>query len=211
MYFCSHNHDLNPMSDSFYSDRQVQIINAAIKLMGEGGIQMLTTKNLAREVGVSEPALYRHFSDKVDILQKVLEYLRSRIVQRLENIAASDLTPVEKLHELVLRQFAAFTNRPEVVVVLLSEGLYQNNKELSSLVYAIMQESASYYIRVIREGQDTGDFRNDVPAERLAFMIMGSMRFCVIQWHLSGFSYELIPKGEDLLDTFFTLLKEKSL
>jgi hypothetical protein len=143
----------------------------------------------------------------VDILQNVLEYLRSRIVQRLNNIAVSDLTPVQKLHELVIRQFAAFTNRPEVVVVLLSEGLYQNNKELSSLVYTIMQESASYYIRVIREGQDNGDFRNDVPAERLAFLIMGSMRFCVIQWYLSGFSYKLIPKGKEILKTFDVLLK----
>ena len=195
------------MSETQYSERQVQIINAAIKLMGEGGIQLLTTKNLAREVGLSEPALYRHFSNKVDILQQVLSYLRMRIVQRLKSITTSELSPSKKLRELVNKQFAAFTNRPEIVVVLLSEGLYQNNKELSSLVYTIMQESAYYYIRVIREGQDTGDFRKDLPAERLAFLIMGSMRFCVIQWYLSGFSYKLIPKGKEILKTFDILLK----
>jgi len=199
------------MSETQYSERQVQIINAAIKLMGEGGIQLLTTKNLAREVGVSEPALYRHFSNKVDILQQVLSYLKLRIVQRLKSITASELSPSEKLRELVRRQFTAFTNRPEIVVVLLSEGLYQNNKELSALVFSIMQESSSFYMQIIKNGQETGDFRNDVPAERLAFMIMGSMRFCVIQWHLSGNSYDLVPKGEDLLITFFTLLTAKSL
>jgi len=197
------------MSEAQYSERQVQIINAAIKLMGEGGIQLLTTKNLAREVGVSEPALYRHFSNKVDILQQVLSYLRLRIVQRLRNITSSELNPSEKLRELVSRQFAAFTNRPEIVVVLLSEGLYQNNKELSALVYSIMQESSSFYLQVIQDGQASGDFRKDVPAERIAFMLMGSMRFCVIQWHISGFSYDLIPKGEELLNTFFTILTVK--
>lgn len=195
------------MSETQYSERQVQIINAAIKLMGEGGIQLLTTKNLAREVGVSEPALYRHFSNKVDILQQVLSYLRLRIEQRLERITSSDVSPSEKLRELVIRQFEAFTNRPEIVVVLLSEGLYQNNKELSSLVFSIMQDSSSFYLQVIKDGQDSGDFRKDLPAERIAFMIMGSMRFCVIQWHLSGFSYDLIPKGEELLNTFFTILR----
>jgi AcrR family transcriptional regulator len=198
------------MSETQYSERQVQIINAAIKLMGEGGIQLLTTKNLAREVGVSEPALYRHFSNKVDILQQVLSYLRLRIVQRLKNITSSELSPSEKLRELVNRQFAAFTNRPEIVVVLLSEGLYQNNKELSALVFSIMQESSSFYLQIIKDGQESGDFRSDVPAERIAFMIMGSMRFCVIQWHLSGNSYDLVPKGEDLLSTFFTLLTSRS-
>jgi hypothetical protein len=132
-----------------------------------------------------------------------------RIVQRLRNIPSSELNPSEKLRELVSRQFAAFTNRPEIVVVLLSEGLYQNNKELSALVYSIMQESSSFYLQVIQDGQASGDFRKDVPAERIAFMLMGSMRFCVIQWHISGFSYDLIPKGEELLNTFFTILTVK--
>lgn len=198
------------MPEAKYSDRQVQIINAAIKLMGEGGIQLLTTKNLAREVGLSEPALYRHFSNKVDILEQVLSYLRHKIIQRLRNITSSELSPSDKLRELVSRQFAAFTNRPEIVVVLLSEGLYQNNKKLSDLVYSIMQESASFYLQMIKDGQDSGEFRKDVPAERISIMLMGSMRFCVIQWHLSDFSYDLIPKGEELLATFFTLLKPKS-
>lgn len=199
------------MSETQYSERQVQIINAAIKLMGEGGIQLLTTKNLAREVGVTEPALYRHFSNKVDILQQVLSYLRLRIVQRLKSITSSELSPSQKLRELVNKQFAAFTNRPEIVVVLLSEGLYQNNKELSSLVFSIMQESSSFYLQIIKDGQGSGEFRSDVPAERIAFMIMGSMRFCVIQWHLSGNSYDLVPKGEELLATFFALLTAKPL
>jgi AcrR family transcriptional regulator len=200
----------NRMSEPQYSDRQIQIINAAIKLMGEGGIQLLTTKNLAREVGVSEPALYRHFSNKVDILQQVLSYLRWRIVQRLNSITSSELSPSEKLRELVSRQFIAFTKRPEIVVVLLSEGLYQNNKELSALIFSIMQDSSSFYLQVIKDGQDAGDFRRDVPAERVAFMIMGSMRFCVIQWHLSGNSYDLILKGEELLSTFFALLNKNT-
>ena len=169
---------------------------------------MLTTKNLAREVSVTEPALYRHFSSKANLILQVLEYLKSRIIYRLTCIVDSDNTPVEKLRELVKRQFQAFVSRPEIVVVLLSEGLYQNDKELSSIVFSIMLESSSFYLQVIKDGQESGDFRSDVPAERIAFMIMGSMRFCVIQWHLSGFSYDLIPRGDELLDTFFALLKD---
>ena len=118
------------MSEPQYSDRQVQIIDAAIKLMGEGGIQMLTTKNLAREVSVTEPALYRHFSSKANLILQVLEYLKSRIIYRLTCIVDSDNTPVEKLRELVKRQFQAFVSRPEIVVVLLSEGLSERQRTL---------------------------------------------------------------------------------
>lgn len=192
--------------ESSYNNRQVQIINAAIKLMGEGGIQKLTTKNLALEVGVTEPALYRHFSNKIDILRQVLEYLKSRILYRLDTIISSGKSPGEMLEELVGRQFEAFSRRPEIVVVLLSEGLYQNHPELSQSVFSIMQESAIRYIRVIEEGQELGLFRRDIAARQIAFMLMGSMRFCVIQWHLLGNSYSLVSKGEELLYTFKLML-----
>ncbi|MCB0409114.1 MAG: helix-turn-helix transcriptional regulator, partial [Flavobacteriales bacterium] len=46
-----------------YSDRQIEIIVAATKLISEKGIQNLTTKNLAAEMSFSEPALYRHFKN----------------------------------------------------------------------------------------------------------------------------------------------------
>jgi len=195
------------MPDVLFSDRQIQIVNAAIKLIGTGGIQMLTTKNLAQEVGVTEPALYRHFSDKVDILHHVLTYLKGRIVGRLALVTGSQKCATEKLHDLVTGQFEAFMRRPEVVVVLLSEGLYQNNAALSAEVQAIMKDSSVYYTGVIVQGQAAGEFRSDIPAERLAFMIMGSMRFCVIPWHLSGRNYDLKPKGEELLATFALMMR----
>ena len=44
------------------SKRQKEIIGAAISLIAQNGIEGLTTKALAAAVGISEPALYRHFS-----------------------------------------------------------------------------------------------------------------------------------------------------
>lgn len=168
---------------------------------------MLTTKNLAHKVNLSEPALYRHFSDKIDILRQLLEYLSERIISRISKIAEASDPPGQKLDNLIRRQFLAFSQRPEIITVLLSEGFYQNNRELSDLVYSIMQKSAVIYTAVIRDGQKTGEFRDDLPAERLAFMVMGNMRFCAIQWHLSGNSYDIVARGEDVLSTIRALMK----
>ena len=57
-----------------YTARQIEIINAATELMNQGGIQQLTTKSLAEKIGFSEPAIYRHFKNKTDILSSVLNY-----------------------------------------------------------------------------------------------------------------------------------------
>lgn len=192
-----------------HTERREEIIQAAIALVGKGGIQLLTTKNLAKSVNVSEPALYRHFSDKVDVLREVLGYLRERIMDRLREIASSDGLPQTKLENLIRRQFLSFSRRPEIIVVLLSEGLYQNNEELSAIVFSIMQESSVFYTMVIAEGQQSGAFRKDLPAERLAFVVMANLRFCAIQWHLSGRTYDLVEKGEEVLSSVFSLIKEK--
>ncbi len=55
-----------------FTERQQQIVETAIKLIADKGIQNLTTKNLAEEIGISEPAIYRHFSNKLEILKAVI-------------------------------------------------------------------------------------------------------------------------------------------
>ena len=55
-----------------WSKRQKEIIEAAISLIAQNGIEGLTTKALAAAVGISEPALYRHFSNKAKIVQAVI-------------------------------------------------------------------------------------------------------------------------------------------
>lgn len=57
-----------------FSKRQQQIIETAIKLIAEKGIQNLTIKNISKEIGITEPALYRHFDNKLEILKGIIQY-----------------------------------------------------------------------------------------------------------------------------------------
>ena len=67
------------------SKRQLEIIDTAIKLIGDGGIQALTIKNLSTEIGVAESALYRHFKSKTEVLSTVLDFLGDRKSTRLNS------------------------------------------------------------------------------------------------------------------------------
>ena len=192
-----------------FSERQIQIFNASIKLIGKGGIQLLTTKNLAVEIGLSEAAIYKHFTSKVDILKGLLTFLKTPIIKKLEKIAKSKKTPTEKLKQLFIEHSKAFTERPEIAVVLLSEGLYQYEKELSDIVFALMQESKVFYQMIIDEGQQTGEFKKNIDSKQLTLIIMGSLRFNVIQWHLSGFKINLSLIHSKLFDTISDLILNK--
>ena len=63
--------------------RQLELIEAASRLLTTSGVNGLTIKNLAKEMNFSESAIYRHFSSKEDIILAMLDYLAENIDEQL--------------------------------------------------------------------------------------------------------------------------------
>ena len=189
------------------SKRQEEIIHAAIKLIGEGGIQALTIKNLSTEIGVAESALYRHFKSKTEVIKALLDFLSSHITAHYENINKSDISSFEKIEKMISGQFRLFSQNPPYAIVILSDGLYKNEESLYAKIFYIMERAKLIFIKIIDEGKNSGEIRKDVPSEQLAFIILGSIRLTVTQWSLSGFSFDLRKRGSVLISTLETLIK----
>ena len=60
-------------------DRKTQILSEATRLFSSDGYDKVTVKHLAETVGISEPALYRHFDSKEKVYDAVLESIASRL------------------------------------------------------------------------------------------------------------------------------------
>lgn len=58
------------------------IVQAAIQLMDEIGLEKLTTRRLGERLGVEGPALYRHFSSKAELLDHMAAEILLPILQR---------------------------------------------------------------------------------------------------------------------------------
>ena len=181
-----------------YSNRQLEIIQAATKLIGDKGIQNLTTKNLAREIGFSEPALYRHFKGKTEILACVLDFYREKLQEGIGRINELELSGIMKLREIIEFQFDNFSNNPAIVMVIFAETSFQNEKVLSEAVLNILTEKKARVVAIIETGQADGSIRQDVNADYLASFFMGSMRFTILKWRLSAYSFDLKKEGKSL-------------
>lgn len=190
-----------------YSDRQIEIIVAATKLISERGIQNLTTKNLAAEMGFSEPALYRHFKNKTDILKSVLLYYRHQLKIGLENILSEKTTGVEKINGLIDFQFYHFTKHPAIVMVIFSETSFQYEDSLSNTVLMLLNQKKVMLESIIQKGQQDKSIRDDIKSAQLADIIMGSMRFTILRWRLNEFNFDLIKEGKLLWIAISKLLK----
>lgn len=181
-----------------FTDRQREIIKAAIELIAEKGIQQLTIKNLSKKIGTVEGALYRHFDSKIDILLGILEMFRENKKQTLGEIQSQNLSPSQQLETIFIERFRHFSKNPAIAAVIFSEEIFQNDKRLADEVFHIMQESLKIVETIIVKGQKAGKFRQDVSAEKLTLLIIGALRLIITKWRLSNFSFDLQKEGGEL-------------
>ena len=72
----------------------------------------LTIKNLSKEVGVAESALYRHFASKTEIMSAVLSFLKSNIVKKYTDVLNRNTATLDKLKKLIEQHLKIFNESP---------------------------------------------------------------------------------------------------
>ena len=190
-----------------FSKRQVEIIEAATNLIGSKGIQNLTTKNLAAAMNFSEPALYRHFKNKTQILASVLEYYRLILQKSISEINSSKSSSLLKLEKVMSFQFNHFSNNPAVVMVIFAETSYQFDNQLSKSVLDILNQKKKMVEAIIESGQKEGEIRKDINASDISSFYMGAMRLTILRWRLNEHNFDLIQEGNSLWNSTKKLLK----
>lgn len=196
------------MKNNKFSERQIEIIEAATKRIDEHGIQDLTIKTLAADLNLSEAALYRHFKSKNEILLGLLTYFIEEMKGRLDVILSNkDRSPSELLKDLFDSQLKTFIQKPSVVSVIFSESIFQFNKELSSTVSSMMELMQNHIETIVKKGQANGSFSKIVGVSTTTTIIMGGMRITVLKWKLSGHKSDLIKDGNKVLNGILKMVE----
>lgn len=197
------------MKNNKFTDRQIEIMEAATSRIDQFGIQELTIKNLAADLGLSEAALYRHFKSKNDIMLGLLTYFIFEMKERIATIISiEDSKPSEQLKEIFASQLKTFLMKPAIVSVIFSEGIFQFNKELSEKVSSMMELMQTYIDAIIKKGQDEGTYRELIGSSTISTIIMGSMRMTVLKWKLSGHKSNLIKDGNTVLNGLLKMIEK---
>jgi len=189
------------------SDRQQQIIDVSLELISENGIQGLTIKNLAKKIGFSESAIYRHYENKIEILVAILNYFKENTERIFVSELKSDEDTITKIQNLFINQFRIFTKSPSFLAVIFSEELFRNETILSERVAEIMNNNLDTLTQIIRVGQKKDELRNDIEASHLALVVMGALRLFVKKWQISNHSFDLRKEGLKITQSISVIIK----
>jgi len=127
------------MSRLTTEERQTMIIDEAIKIIHSGGYEALSIREIAKQVKISEPAIYRHFLNKEDIILGILNRMLEFDKLLNKNIAAAK-SAKQKIRQFVLFHFEFLENNPEMTSVLFSEEMYNQSEILKKKLVFIIQK-----------------------------------------------------------------------
>jgi AcrR family transcriptional regulator len=187
--------------------RQLQIIEAAGKILTASGVSGLTIKNLAKEMQFSESAIYRHFKSKEDIIIAMLNYLADSIDQRLSNLA-KPADPEAQFKSLFREQFRFFSENPHFVVAVFSDGLMEESQLINQNFLKLMNVKIKNLMPIIMEGQQKGIFTNAITTDELMHIIMGTFKLQMFKWRIANFEFDIKRSGENMVQSILTLIKK---
>ncbi len=193
-----------------YTDRQIEIMEAATARIDQFGIQNLTIKNLAADIGLSEPALYRHFKSKNEILLSLLNYFLLEMKIRIKGISlGSDTTAGDELRAIFNSQLKTFMARPAIVSVIFAESIFHFDKTLSNKVSEIMNMMHELVIANIQKGQEDEQYGKLINASTITTIITGGMRMVVLKWKISSNKSNLVKDGMVVLEGILKMIEKK--
>jgi AcrR family transcriptional regulator len=189
--------------------RQTEIIEAAGKILTSSGVSGLTIKNLAKEMGFSESAIYRHFKSKEEIIVAMLNYLADDIDKRLSDLN-KPVEPDEQFKSLFREQFRFFSLNPHFVVAVFSDGLMEESQLINTNILKLMNVKIKHLMPIIMEGQQTGSFTNAITTDELMHIIMGTFKLQMFKWRIANFEFDIKRNGENMIQSLLTLIKTKA-
>jgi len=178
------------------TERQEQIIKAAIQIVSEGGLQGFSIRKLADRVGISEPAIYRHFKNKADIMTNTVLFM----VDSWQEIAKwVDKLPGIEAMEMFHRDAVEFlSNNPDIAEAFRYLKTSKNYTHLFEKAPPHGELALNLLSKFIRRGQEEGNIRNDIPGEQLSIVVVGGLSWLKEKWHLSGRDFNLATEWEPL-------------
>lgn len=154
--------------------RRQALVDVAMRLFATGGYRGVTTAEIARAAGVSEPILYRHFASKRELYLACLEESQRQLREKWERAIAETPDPGDWILAIG-RTAIAYHRRRVVPPALWIQALADpsGDPELGSHVRRHMREAHEFVAGILRRAQELGGISPDRDPDAEAWIFVG--------------------------------------
>ena len=188
--------------------RREQIVRAALDIIGKDGIQGLTTSGIAKEVGISEANIYRHFKNKDAILTATVEDLEGTISNILKKVTTRKISPLDKLAQIFKLHLSHIQENKGVPRLVFSSELHFR-KDLREKLSSLIERYLKMLTGILDEGITDGSVKFSIDTKAMAGVFVGMIQLSALRWSLSDFKISLLKEGKKLWKEYRKCIEAK--
>ncbi len=189
------------------STRQTEILSIAEEIITEEGVQSLTIRHIAERAGITEPAVYRHFKSKNAILLGVLRQFEEGTRVLFQSIP-EDTHFSDALETIFKDRLRELSEDTASTAIIFAGDHLRAEPELAEYVSRIVEEHRKNLLAIVTRAQERDQVANNIPADHICAVVMGTIRLVTRRWYDSGKEGNLVKRGMKL---FTSILKMVSI
>ena len=148
----------------------------------------ITTASIAREVGVSEAALYRHFPSKAKMFEGLILFIEETLFVRINRIIAEEKSSEIKCQNILTLILTFFDRNPGMTRLLTGDVLAGETPRLRDRISQFYNRLDSMLKQVFREAQIRENLETSIPPACLSSLLLGTVEGRLIQFVRSEFT-----------------------
>lgn len=195
------------MNKTIGVSRKQQIARAAMEIISEEGLHNLVMVKIAKRVGVTDAAIYKHFRSKDDMLLYMIEDLEKSMVERFIAHIGKVTDPIDQLYNLMSFQFEFIEENKGIPRIIFSESLQQQNKEIKVKIANLLTNFLQIIKDILKAAKESGKAHQDIDVDAAASIFVGMIQSSVVFWALSDFSYSLRVRQGPLWGEYLRLIR----
>lgn len=176
-----------PVKRKRSSQRKNEILQALAKMLGNHHQGRITTATLAKEAGVSEAALYRHFSSKANMYQGLIEFIEESLFTRINIIMKEQSSTLVRCEHLLTLLLAFAEQNPGLCRILTGEALVGEDVMLYNRISRLFERLEVQIKQVLRETELREGKKVALPTRAAASMLLAIVEGRILQFVRSGF------------------------
>lgn len=167
-------------------ERREVTVETVIDLAAEQNPADITTGAIAKRMGVTQGALFRHFPSKDAILQAVMEWVSERLLARIDRAVAGAASPLAALEAAFMTHIEFISEHPGVPRMLFGELQRAEQTMAKRMVQILLHRYGERLGRLVAEGKERGELAATLDDKAAVTLFIGTIQGLVMQSLLAG-------------------------
>lgn len=170
------------------ASRKEQILQALAHMLEATPGGRITTAALAKEVGVSEAALYRHFPSKAKMFEGLIEFIEQSLFSRISLIIKEEPDALAQCGQILHLLLAFAEKNPGITRILTGDAITGETDRLRQRVIQLFDRIETQLKQILREAELKEGRRTRLSAAQSANLMLSAAEGRICQYVRSGFS-----------------------